>query len=439
MSSLPLLRWDRFPVGLAIRPAGTFPADLELYYQRLKQAENDIFIDQHNDEEMKTFQIRFRDFRGDDGRELVKRRIQTPDMLNEWLGISLCVDQNDSTKETATLSKVNPKCRFVYLWSDDNQSRLRVTRQSVLSLFAIHQVMPAYVDAMLTFSILSNDRDMRLNDFSEQTFLDGPNLTPSDPYNVRSGHQIQLCYSLKGVTARDEMVSSPSSWSLRHVAIHHQFDVTDGSTLWIVTKAGEDIHNMFRDQTSRIGREEDQAFDNLENCFRTSLSTHLLYCRWATRNWHRFLQSLENQVDTNSSLAIYGPLDPDAAHKMYKPEDIQNLQFLQEKVDEINMLLGSDIRVMRSLKRYYGNVNRRKGFPQALNHCKDDVERFQFELDSITDCLESIILRGNLLSKAIRDRKDLVSIFGVKGPYYLLGTDRSEDPISFSRSVGHTA
>lgn len=115
----------------------------------------------------------------------------------------------------------------------------------------------------------------------------------------RSGRHFKLCYNLKGVTLKKESNENIklNEWSIRQAAVYHQFDVVNGTTLWIVTKGRTDILDRYKELTGPNGRAEDKSFGTLEECFRSSFAAHLLYCHWSTEDWRWYVRWLEEVID----------------------------------------------------------------------------------------------------------------------------------------------
>jgi hypothetical protein len=166
--------------------------------------------------------------------------------------------------------------------------------------------MPVYLDFMFVFGSQSEPRDLRFSGFREQTALwdSNPPRGPAAADLGRSGRQYQLCYNLKGVTlkSKNEDDASLNEWSIRQAAIHHQFDIIYGTTVWIITKGSSDLEDRFRNMTGKDGRPEDKSFETLEQCFRSSLSAHLLYCHWSTEDWRWYIGWMEEVIEEEVSL-----------------------------------------------------------------------------------------------------------------------------------------
>jgi hypothetical protein len=169
----------------------------------------------------------------------------------------------------------------------------------LLRTLSYHQVMPSYLDFIFVFGSQSEPRDLRYSGFREQTLLSSPARGLSVPSLGRSGRQFQLCYNLKAVACISplETPTKQKRWSIRQAAFHHQFDVVEGTTLWIVTKGDLEIKDRVEDMTGLDGRLDDRAFGTLQECFQSSLAVHLLYCQWSVEEWRWYVQWLEDIIE----------------------------------------------------------------------------------------------------------------------------------------------
>jgi hypothetical protein len=192
-------------------------------------------------------------------------------------------------------------------------------------IFTFHQVMPAYLDFVSVFGRQEEPRDLHFGGFREAMTISksfGKQWMPS-----RSGRQYQICFNLKGVTrkentlnldneASENLTSSGMAdtgnysgeteyeWSIRQAAFYHQFDIVNGTTLWIVTKGGLDIQQLFKDLTSKQAPLEGNSFDTPSECFQSSLVVHLMYCHWSLEDWRGYLRWLEDIVDQEVRLHL---------------------------------------------------------------------------------------------------------------------------------------
>jgi len=183
---------------------------------------------------------------------------------------------------------------------------LQITRDSMSRILTYHQVMPAYLDFLFVFGSMNPARDYRFSVFREQTLLSDPPRGIIAPELGRSGRQFQMCYNIKSVVRRPTRGESlrDQQWSIRQAAVHHQFDVVEGTTLWIMTKTDLDFKQNVQEITGKNGRPEDRAFGSVEKCFKSSLVIHLMCWNWATQEWRWYIQWLEETLDQEASLSL---------------------------------------------------------------------------------------------------------------------------------------
>jgi hypothetical protein len=191
-----------------------------------------------------------------------------------------------------------------YLYGQHSRDRLKTTRDSLAEIMTYHQVMPAYLDFMLVFGAQSDPKDLRFSGFREHVSLKHNSDVLPVPVLGRSGRHYQLCYNLKSAHFKkksDEDITL-DQWSIRQAAVYHHFDVENGTTLWIVTKGGDDLLDQYDELTGPNGRPEDKQFDTPGSCFASSLSTHLLFCHWSTEDWRWYIRWLEEVLDHKVSI-----------------------------------------------------------------------------------------------------------------------------------------
>ena len=193
------------------------------------------------------------------------------------------------------------------MYADNSRSQLKTTLRALLEILTYHQVMPAYLDFMFVFGAQSDPKDLRFSSFRQQVLMKDSATGLPMPNLGHSGRHFQLCYNLKGVTFKRENQESIklNEWSIRQAAIYHQFDVEFGTTLWIVTKGRLDIQQRYKELTGPDGRPEDKSFCTTEECFRSSLGAHLLYCHWSTEDWRWYVRWLESVIDVEVRTASF--------------------------------------------------------------------------------------------------------------------------------------
>lgn len=168
----------------------------------------------------------------------------------------------------------------------------------LVQILSFHQVMPDYLDHLFIFGRQIDQRDVGFGTFREQMSLRDGRTSHRIDILGRSGRQYQLCYNLKGVTCTHNDLGNlvAKQFSIRQAAVYHRFDVVNGNTVWIVTKGRTDLYERFKELTGKDARPEDRAFQTPEECFRSSLSAHLLFCHWATEDWREYIKWLEEAI-----------------------------------------------------------------------------------------------------------------------------------------------
>lgn len=310
----------------------------------------------------------------------------------------------------------------------------------LVEILSFHQVMPDYLDFILVFGLQSHHRDLGFCSFREKTNLKSPREVCRIDSLARSGRQYQICYNLKGVTCTSRDPMDPvSQYSIRQAAIYHRFDIVGGNTVWIVTKGRRDVYDRFKELTGKTARPEDRSFQTPEECFRSSLSAHLLFCHWATEDWRGYVKWLDNVIDdkvgcpslpprsthirpsflvpwylrkqTNlcmqTRMAVLGPVGKGHHHRLYTPGDVQELLQWGEKVTETITVLEYNADIMDSLRNFYTGLSRNKDCGPAVA-CSDDVDIFSNNIGNMIHDFKLQIFRAKALAKLLTDRTELV-------------------------------
>ncbi|MCJ1381741.1 hypothetical protein MMC17_004852 [Xylographa soralifera] len=271
--------------------------------------------------------------------------------------------------------------------------------------------MPAYLDFISMFGAQVQPRELRFSGFSTLLMIHESSHRPGLPALGRSGRLFQLCYNLVGVSLKATVVKDLKlrEWSVRQAAIHHQFDIINGTTLWIVTKGRIDIQQRFKQLTGANARAEDKAFTTLFECFRSSLAAHLMYCSWSTEDWHGYIRWLEDVLEAETTLAIYGRRSRGSAYQEYQQRHIQELQNWKDKTSEVIMLLEANMTTLTALQSFYVRLRRNKDFPALLKaQCEDEIQQFASEIDQMIHGFKMFKSRAFLLAGIISDRRELI-------------------------------
>lgn len=313
------------------------------------------------------------------------------------------------------------------MYGSNSRAKLKITRSMLTEILTFHQVMPQFLDFMLIFGLQSHSRDLGFSNFCEQVSIQKNKNVFHIERLGRSGRQYQLCYNLKGVTLKSPDSKNPTNqvWSIRQAAFYHRFDVVGGNTLWILTKGGTDLDSRFKELTGRNAQPEHRSFENLVACFKSSLSTHLLWCHWSTEDWRGYLRWLEYLVDNEvarflnlilssrltmlwqTGMAVLGSNEHGNYHRRYTTTDVQRLVTQEERIGNAATMLESNVEVISALNKFYCRLGAKKTFTMA-NTCREDINDFSNELENVINNLKLQIGRAKALMKIVSGRLELV-------------------------------
>jgi hypothetical protein len=246
--------------------------------------------------------------------------------MTAYLGITEVQDAADASRVLVTGSKVDPKSRFMcvfhalqarssqihyayskpnsYIYAKHSRARLGIRQSMLAEILTFHQVMPEFLDFFTSFGLQSSAREVRFSGFRQQMSIKPQAGKFAIDVLGRSGRQYQVAYNLKGVTLKkyDPDSIQLAEWSIRTAAFYHQFDVVEGRSAWIVVKGGRDVYERYKELTGSDARPEDKAFQTPDECFISSLSPHMLFCRWSAEDWRGYVRWLEEAVDKEVSI-----------------------------------------------------------------------------------------------------------------------------------------
>jgi hypothetical protein len=106
---------------------------------------------------------------------------------------------------------------------------------------------------------------------------------------------------------------------------------------------------------------------------------------------------------------VLGSRAPGASRREYTPEDLQTLQYYEEKTNEAIMILEANADVLTSLGTFYKRLVERRDFP-LQGDCVEAVSAFAASIDDMVYDSRMQISRAKLLVRITADRKNLVSI-----------------------------
>ncbi|KAG9944282.1 hypothetical protein KCU85_g8079, partial [Aureobasidium melanogenum] len=260
-----------------------------------------------------------------------------------------------------------------------------------------------YLDFLHAFGAQDTSRAQFFAGFYQQTMLQSDARLPR--MIGHSWRQYQLCYNLRGVTCIERLNGKATEWSVRQAAVHHQFDVVNGTAVWVLTKGGQDLLEKLDQFTTSLAAPN---FDTPQACFGTSLEVHRMLCHWAADDWRQYIDWLEDGLKSNTSLAIYGSQESKHSRETYVPRDLQKIQLWKELTSQAAMLLTSNSNVMDALRAYYVRLLDNEDFP-LRTECRKSIQNFAVYIESNTVWAKMQVCRLNLLAEVIDGRKDLVA------------------------------
>ncbi|KAH0386106.1 hypothetical protein KCU92_g2994, partial [Aureobasidium melanogenum] len=385
-----------YPLNLIPQVTKAYPWELEELYNSFADVRRRLCFEE---EQFVNFPIRDVHFYAGQGTDVQERSIRTLAQLEKLLGhVSTCRKPIAAGQQNMT-----PSCRFVYVHAADSRSRLRVTYDMLTLVLTHYQVMPGYLDFLHAFGAQSDPKGQYFTGFYQHTTL-GHNLQAPEMTD-RSWRQYQMCYNLRGVTCSKGADGKVSGGSVRQAAINHQFDIVRGTAVWIVTKGRDDLLKRFDGLAKSLVA---HSYDTPEHSFQTSLEVHLMFCRWSAEDWRRYIDWLEDGLESNTSLALYGSRDSKLSRQTYEPIDLQKIQMWKEKTTQAKTLLESNADVVAGLRGYYVELLDNEDFPFRLE-CRKSIQNFAADIESNIIRIKMQVHRLDLLSEIISDRKDLVA------------------------------
>lgn len=168
--------------------------------------------------------------------------------------------------------------------------------------------MPNYLDFISVFTVKFGEQveavELRFSGFRSKVLLSEPALGLQLPSMALGGKNYQLCYNLKYVACIEDATDLEKEdwqWFPRQGCFHHQFDVSEGTTLWIITSARAQLQDRVEELTGPHGSVQDKLFDCPSKSFVSSLAVHVMLAQWATEDWRGYIRWLEQVLEQKVS------------------------------------------------------------------------------------------------------------------------------------------
>ncbi|KAI0545156.1 hypothetical protein F4679DRAFT_588779 [Xylaria curta] len=354
--------------------------------------------------------------------------------------------------------KTKPVCRHVFIEANHSLAPLNCSQEMLTTLFFYYQVMPQFLDIVLSFGPL---RGRAISTAAQRCIFEYEDLSRSDARKFvirqlvdRSGLEIRYCYNLWSVEKSDH---GKCPWAIRQAGLYHSVDVPSGSSTWIHVKANNVLRNRIKEATMSANYKADDRH------VIEGLATNLVMFEWCKENWHRYLAHLEcglveiltklqeapikqaaaevqkadsdnvdgfqpvsepvssarlgyQQMNSNltgttlkaasteadylprisDSASSSGEIDPIEVFNEFKFGDLQNLYILHNKLQEADMILNMNSDILVEVLEFY------------QHYLKDEDEN-----DS-PDALSSFTQRTNkIVAELQRERKRIATLISL--------------------------
>lgn len=174
---------------------------------------------------------------------------------------------------------------------------LDCSREMLTCLFTFYQVMPQFLDVVLSFGALPG---RNVPTAVHRCIFQYEHLTdPEDvqQYNIpqlgRSGLEIRHCYNLWSVEKSDHQ---NYSWAIRQAGLYHSFDIKMGKATWIHVKANNVLQTRIKEATSSGKRLREKDLQTIHGSFTATLMTHLIVFEWCNKSWRLYLSHWECEL-----------------------------------------------------------------------------------------------------------------------------------------------
>lgn len=298
--------------------------------------------------------------------------------------------------------------------------------------FTYHQVMPVFLDFLFPFGRQQYAQGFHFSGFRYHNQLAECDRGLRVPDLGRTGYHLQLCYSLESVEPSRGQRNWP--WSIRKIAVYHSFDVGDGRATWIVVKGDQLMKHRMMSATGPGGSPTLSSFQSVRQLFASTLAMHLIVYEWSGENWRWYIDFLEMTfqtatrrtksvrvdnmlVQSTPAIAPTPPEVPPGPEKQFdmdgRPDisfsDLQQLQDIEDKANEMLLVLNVNVNVHTELGQYYRNFTYLGDWQHYLGfECRDEIARFERRVDNVKKCLQMQESRLQALLRLLAGRKSLV-------------------------------
>lgn len=218
-----------------------------------------------------------------------------------------------------------------FIQSINARGSLGCTREQLALLLTYYQVMPSFLDLVLTFEY--RDQPLTRAIFRHEDYL----AEGSEPFSLpelgRSGLQIQHAFNLVSIENNEHGASG--KWFLRQVATYHSFDVQNGRSLWIVLKGNPLIARRFLSASGGKHRQlKAKSITSPETSFIATLHMQIMIMDWCIEDWAEYTDDLDSRLQKLSTDARTAHVDEatkaEEMSQAYRSKRTTGLQSVRE-------------------------------------------------------------------------------------------------------------
>lgn len=303
--------------------------------------------------------------------------------------------------------------------------------------------------------------------FQSENHLDASNKGLIIPRLGRTGRHIEMCYSLKSVESSSDL---PLRRSIRQCSVHHFLDLKTWKSTWVIIKANDLISEAVQHYSDECRKTRLSSAEKEPSIPASSLGIHGILAAWSGDNWHWYISELESYLQSASrpalsasweipapppssdstptkaesqkrpptrmgSIKVFGRSQTQRVNSMPAPKqantlqpegnfqppqttgfdgfsfkDLQNVQFVEEKTNEVILVLKSNSNVLKDMINQYRMISTNPLCSDVLpKDFEAAVTRFQQRIEIIQKDIDLQIARAQTLLSVTAGRKSLVS------------------------------
>ena len=149
---------------------------------------------------------------------------------------------------------------------------LRLTKEMMFLLFTYHQVSPWYLNFLTCLDSSTGASDLSFGGFRPQLLITNPG-SPVQELG-RSGCHYHLSFRLQSIQRLEN--ARYSRWRKHNAAIYHQFDVSTGRALWIITSPLENVPDPSDNGAQQGMKDKNYVWDSIRECINQGAGRHVV-------------------------------------------------------------------------------------------------------------------------------------------------------------------